>query len=267
MSAKTVDVRLEDIKDGFYVRQGLDEERIILFMDLMDSGKELPPICLNRKFEIVDGRNRVHAARELRRETIKAIFTEESDELILIKMALKFNAGGALPNTKEDLRHTMSHLIEKGFSYKQIVHGMAEIFPMRMVRSIYSELISFSNRKKAQKALSIIREGNATLAEAAKAVGLPEKSLQEELDKLKEKKKDKELGQIISNDKIQIKKRTSFHNRSTGQAIKRLMSSYDAGDIGVSEVDSFMAFLQEQYAIHHNLMNDWQKRWMMKRGK
>lgn len=258
---KIIEVKLADLKDSFYVRVRLDDDRLQLLWSLRDAGVELPPILITKDYRIVRGRHRVYVERELmKKETIKAIVTEETDFIKLVAMAVEENSGGSLPLTKEDLFHTMVPLVQKGISLKKVVSAFP-FLPHQLIRTCYRHAEWRENNKKYQQARSLVIYDNLTVNKAAEVVGIDQQKLQKFLDK----KADNNGGGRLVASKKELGQRFSHFNRCNGQKVRDLFKLYDDGEIGKRDADSIFNYLGNLIINQNRMYADWQKRWEYKK--
>jgi predicted DNA-binding protein (UPF0251 family) len=261
---KIVEVAIAEVKDAFYVRTKIDEDRVLYLRSLLDGGVDLTPIKLTDDYKIIDGRHRVEAFKKLNRSMIKATIEPDGDLTVLAQKALEANFGGPLPNTREDIRHTISFLVSKGESYKKVLSHLSQIYPAGMIRAIYAEVASNINKRKVQEAIFLISKSNVTLSQAAQMIGISEMAVRNEMDS-RDGKVTKNIKRWITEEKIQVVRRYSHLNMCNGKVISKIMESFDSGELGELEINSFFNSLSKVVENQNRVASNWQKRWNVRR--
>lgn len=264
MKEQIIKVNISELKDSFYVRTETNQKHVEYLASLIGGDVDLGPIRITDDYKIIDGRHRVEATKFLNLPTIRAIVEKDGDLFLLVKKALSSNMGGALPNTREDLRHSITFLIEQQqASYQKIITQLSDIYPHGMIKAIYGDAISRINNKKLAKALFLLRDGNITLSKAADAVGIPEKYLS---DAIKRKGTKLTPQRWIADEKLLFKRRYSHVNKCNAQARIHIFQKFDDGELRENEVDSFLDYFGQQVARQQQIYSDWRKRWNVKKG-
>jgi ParB-like chromosome segregation protein Spo0J len=60
----------------FYVRKAPDRDRVTQFVELYRNGAQMAPIVVNKNMELIDGRHRLEAQKELHRRMIPVIIED-----------------------------------------------------------------------------------------------------------------------------------------------------------------------------------------------
>jgi hypothetical protein len=231
---------------------------------LLDGGTDLGPITINDVYEIIDGRHRIAAHIDLGREKIRAVIEGNGDIFLLAKKALQSNLGGPLPNTKDDIRHTITHFIESGESHAKIVNGFSDLFPRGMIEALYREGLSKVQRKKTLQAIALINKGGVDKAKAAEMVGIKEQFVSAELAK---RSGNVEISpdKWIVDEKGLMKRRYSHLNMCNGQSISKVLKAFEDGELSASQVNSFMEYASKMLENEKQLVADHLRRWRAQR--
>jgi hypothetical protein len=253
--AKIITVKIADIKDGFYVREKMDDDRVLFLASLIDAGVELSPIKLTPNLEIIYGRHRREAHKFLDRETIKAEILEGKDDVLtLINLSLEENLGGALPPTKEDIIHTIKHLINKSYSQQQILNSLQNHLPRSMLRVLYQRASSDIVKKKTAAAIDLMSKG-ATIKYAAETEKVSVEAIQKEL-----KHRSNKNGNGTHNLRAIFQNRFNHFNRSNGQLVMQLFQEYQTGDRTKNDTNDTMKLLGKLIGNQNRLWMDWESR-------
>jgi hypothetical protein len=262
---KTVKVKICDIKYDFYVRaKPPDDDRIMYFAELYEAGAEVTPILVTKDLRLVEGRTRTEGAKLAGLTEIDATLVSETDEIALIIIAFTANAGGPLPPRREDFRHTIQHLIEKGASYRKIVDSLQGILPLGMLRRFYRDALTLVNKNKVGEAIRLMTKHELSVSKAAAQVGIDQKILRNELDKLSGKKPPNS-GRIVAIEKKLLLARYNNLNKSNGQAAGKILQSLEKGEIAPEDVHSYLEYWAKLSGHSENRVIDWIRRWQAKR--
>jgi hypothetical protein len=256
---KIVQVKLSDLKDSFYIRTKLNDDRLQYLWSLREGGVKLPPILITKDNKIVWGRHRVYVEKELmNNDTIEAEITEEEDFLTLVKMSYEENSEGPLPPTKDDLFHTMTPLVQKGIPLKKVANAFS-FLPYGMVKMAYHHAQWREENKKLLKAQQLVIEQNFTVKKAAEILGVKEEKLKEFMNRKKPN------GASVTACKKEIGQRFNHFNRVNGQKIGDLFKWWDDGIMIREDANSVFRYLGKLIINQNKMYADWQKRWDSKK--
>lgn len=183
---------LKQLREAFYVRQSLDEERIEYFVSLFRAKAELPPIEITHDFAIIDGRHRYAAAKHLGLKSIKATVVREKDPIKLISRAFNANVGGPLQPTREDLMLAIGQMIKEKATRERILTGFN--MPKEMVAAVYHSVRLRLDQEKLQRAVDEVSRGKVNATQAAKKHGVKLPNLQAAIRGRKKKTEKNEPG-------------------------------------------------------------------------
>jgi hypothetical protein len=254
MSTKIVTIPIKNLKVNLFVRQGLDQNRVIFLGELLEGGTELPPIKITSDFILIDGRHRIEAYDLIGRTEIKAeIVSDVRNETDLITMAYLANVGGALPPTKEDTEHTILLLLERNVAVKQIGERLG--LPASVARKYINEVRSRAARLKLQKAAAGVTEGGLTVAKAAEQYEVEPEKLKEHLSGTRRKSKNgvEEIQRCITG----AYKSLSMRNSSL---IRTLINKYEDGDVTEKQVREIFEHLDDVHKRAARVIMDWKNR-------
>lgn len=170
-------VNLSQITNQFDVRIKLDEDRVVQFAGMYESGMELPPVELVKlaadAYAYIDGRHRGAARAYLNLENVMAIVRNgnlKDNPALLFTMALRANWGGAKPPSRVDIEHTILRMLECGVTQTDVRQSLS-FLPSGALKAYISCARGVIMKRRISRAVSYISEG-IPLAEAAKKVGL-----------------------------------------------------------------------------------------------
>lgn len=214
--------KLSNLKLTFYVRLGLNPERVEFFKRIIQSGQDIDPPIISDEDDVVDGRHRKAALEDLGYiETPCEIKHFESlQEKVLY--ALHANASSTLPPTSADINHTLQILLEARMARKDIIQQVNERtgFPPKFLQRILDDIQSNLAAARLNKAVNAVVSQNITAAEAAEQFHVKLETLQEHL--AGGKKKLKKGGGVAKNFKSKAVRHYNSLVYSIGQLVSNL---------------------------------------------
>lgn len=245
-------ILIADVKKDFYVRKQLDDERVLMFAALYESGAKVPPIVINEDNVLIDGRHRLEAREYLDFKNIEAEVREITDKVKLITEAFRSNVGGPLPPTLQDTEQTIEMLLELGETRKSIAKHLR--MPPAMIRKLVGNVQSRLARKKLQAAASSVTEGGLTVVKAAEQYKVDIDALKETLSPRRNKKHGiPEIQRQLTS----TYKSVSIKN---SKLCKSLLEKFEDGDLTekqTREILDHLSTLTRQ--TYHNVM-EWKGR-------
>lgn len=158
-------VRIDKLVHAFDVREKINEDWACTLGELLEAGKELPPIDINDLMEILDGRHRVQGAVLAGRDTIMA----NVHKGLVGKNALLFsanaNSSSGLPVTMQDYTVVVRRLLFLNQTESEICRDLK--LPGKMLRPIILKERENQTHVKLVKAREAMATG-ATIEEASK---------------------------------------------------------------------------------------------------
>lgn len=235
---KIVTVPLSELKTNLFVRVKLDDDRVIMFWEMLNDGQELPPIQITKDFEVIDGRHRIEAHDYAKKTEIRAEIVEVKNQTDLIVQAIAANIGGSLPPSKEDYELAIKLLLEQGLNRKKIreLLKLPTDLGIKWVDNVQSKV----TRQKIQAATDAVANGGLTVAQAAEKYGV-------DVDKVKEaltgrKKKQKTDG--ISNVQREMTNRFKSFSQSNAGTLKKLLKLVEDADVSPDQAQEIIEHLK-----------------------
>ena len=259
-TVRTCKVELSQLKTNLFVRRLLDQDHVLLLADLLEGGKELPPIEVTEEMNVVDGRHRREAYEFLDIKEVSVKVLRFDDEAEMISYAFKSNCGGSKPPTPDDIDHTIELLLERESGQKAIAEGLN--LPLKMVRKYIDDVRSRLARAKLMKAVDSILTGGLSVAKAAEQYGV-------DIDKLKEHlsgKKKKHPGGIESNQKTITYNYKSISSKNAALC-SRLSDQYDDGDVTRTQVLEILDHIADLQKKGIRTTSEWRSRFEAKFGE
>jgi ParB-like chromosome segregation protein Spo0J len=221
--AKNVTKQIKDLKQDIYVRQTLNQERVVQLAELIESGVELNPIQIAPDGRVIDGRHRIEAHELVGRTEISCEIVEVADDLQLISMAYKANAGGALPPTRSDTEHVVMLLLSRRATHKSI--GEALGLTPSLARKYIASVKARMERAKLRSAAAAVAEGNLTVAQAAAQFDVDLQALKLHIGGNKKRKK------TVANFLAELTQLHRSAGSKLGKTMKRVLEMYEDGEL------------------------------------
>jgi hypothetical protein len=262
-STKVTKVPLDKIVNKFDVREKLDDDRILFFVDLYEAGAPVPPITVVRLeenegyFAFVDGRHRAQALLLLDHKECDAIIQANRAPATLLAEALAANWGGSKPPTRQDITHTVTRMFEAGASRQEIL-ALLHYLPGRSLQGHISSAISTITLRKKRKALDLISDG-MSIAEAARAIDL---SIDVIKDMLAGRKRRWGTGgsQDVSDFKRYLTRATRGVTGGIAQKIQNMIKQAEEGEIPAKTAEQCILAWESNARATLNRVKDWQQR-------
>lgn len=254
-------VKFSDLEEPFYVRVGLEEERILFFMELFKNKAPVDPFLITESRKLIDGRTRKAALIRLGRDGYDCNIIADEEATKLIMRAFKANFGGPKPPTAEDLDHTIELLIKEGMGRRTILKEMHDKLglPKEMTRRHLDDVQSRLAKQKLTEAASAVTDGNMSVKEAAEKFGVAANSIRSRLRANAQKKDQVTEGEINT---LKGNMTKGFHSLAmkNSHAIKKAIKAYKDGVVSKSEVEQMIA--HSEHLIHSlgHSVAEWKKR-------
>jgi hypothetical protein len=261
-------IHIDNIKNKFDVRQALDEDRIVYLAEVYQSGVYVEPIKVikdgpdttpgEQLYAFVDGRHRAAARNLLDLPTIEAILvTNIDDDLVsLYAESLKSNYGGAKPPTREDIRHTVTRMLEAGAKHSRIMSALSFI-PPSMMRQYLTDAMAKLARHRVFKALEWVANGGS-LKEAAEKYQVDVEVLKNEITGSKKKKK--AAGTIVGEYKAYLTITLRKANQGIAGKIQSLLAKIEDGEVTVDVGIDIINQWRTHVVKSEHRIKDWEQR-------
>ncbi len=254
---------LSDLKVTYLVRKSLDEDRVEQFMDLYDSGAQVPPIEVVRgTMEVHEGRHRKAAHERLGRRNIECVLIEPKDRTEMLLDAFGKNFGGSLPPSRLDVVFVMKQLLEEGNTHKRVQELFERYYKPSHARKLLKDAVSNINKVKLSKAKQAVAAGNTTAKDAARQFGVNPEILQQEIDGTKRKKK----GTDISDIKVEISNRHRGNTQKTITIFRDLLDRYEDSEITEEKVLDILLHVQRLNQHAAKRVDAWVERLQARKG-
>jgi ParB-like chromosome segregation protein Spo0J len=247
-------INIDTITERFFVRKSLNDDHVIHLASLYQGGTKLPPVEITREGELVDGRHRIAALKLLDRKAVDVLYTDETDQSVLLVQAVKSNIGGALPPSNTDIVYAMRQMLEKGMSQVSIQREFVGTWPPAVVRRYVSDAQSALTKERIVRAKAAIVEQNLTITEAAALHHIKAEVLKEAMIPQKKRRSGSaEIKGALS---------TTFRSRGAamGAIMKGVMRKYEDGDISAKIVEDIIVHLEKCTKSTVTSAKDWATR-------
>jgi uncharacterized protein YfiM (DUF2279 family) len=254
--AKTMKVKLSELKKTFYVRTQLNQDHVIKLADLYSAGMDIEKIKISPSKEIIDGRHRSEAMELAFNPNyeIEAEVVSITDPIEAIAFALRANEGGSLPSSTADTVHTIRLMMNQGASERAIYEKLS-FFPRPYVRKYLEEAKKKIKKGLLQQAKEAVASGD-TVREAAEKYGIDIKELKAAI-----------AGPKIGSDSTGTQKMMSTIsnkfftlNRGNQAMVKRLVVGFSDGDVNEKVVEAVLDHIEDLLKKANRRLADWRSR-------
>ena len=260
---ETVVLPITDLKQTFFVRKQLDEDRVLYFMELYEAGAKVPPIEVVRgTMEIKDGRHRKAALEHLNRERVECLLVEPKERKALIIEAFGANFGGALPPTRLDILHVMKQLIMEGSSLAQLKKDFSAYYPPSVVTKYVRDAANELATAKLSRAVQAVTHGDKTVTEAATEHDVNEDQLRDKISGVKRKRRTAKMADL----KSQLSRRYGGNTRRTAAEIRSLLSRFEDGELDAAKVEEVFRHLERTIKRGLKTLLQWRERFVALKG-
>ena len=257
MKRNIVERRLDELIEKFYVRVGLDEERVLFFAELYENGAEVPPLLTTKSGILVDGRTRKGGLEVLNRTVAKCEVMEDLPLAELILIALARNSGGSKPPTHSDTLHTIRLLFDQKMSRRAIVEEVSNLIglPPDSVKKIVDDVQSNMAKERLNRAKTSVIDGVFKIEEAADTYNVSLDSLRQALSGKKREEKNR-LNVL----KGRFRKKFCATSNCVGQTMRQAFVDLQKGDVNVQFVRELLDAVAKNIGNQERTYKDWVKR-------
>lgn len=255
---KEVQVEIGSITTNLFVRQKLDEDRVMLFMELIASKSQLPLIEVTEDFNTVDGRHRLEAYVLSDITHVRVQVLRFDSEAEMIGYAFRKNTGGAKPPTTDDIEHTTKLLLERGCKDRTIAEELN--LPLVMIKKYIQTVKDRLSRAKMQRAVSAVTEGGLTVQKAADQYDVDVESLKVSLSGKRRKQKTNGVTEL----QRAITQNSKSFSQIKASAMKKLIDQYDDGDVTERQIREIIEHLKEIDNRATRNLRQWEQRFEAK---
>lgn len=257
---RLVRVKVADLRTNLFVRERLDDDRVLALLDIYLNGTEIEPPVINKEKEIIDGRHRRMMYMHAEVEEIIALETDITDPEELIAAAYKANTGGALPPTREDTEHTIASLVQRGATVKRIAEVLA--LPPEMVRGYVKEVKAKIERRAITDALNDMAVEGLTVQQAADKHSIDADKLRATISP----KKKKERKQAVSDEKRDITKLHRSLSLKEQHVYARAFNKLEDGVYTIEQVRAVLDHIGQLLRRSTRTHEDWVSRLQARAG-
>lgn len=251
--------KLVDLKEAFYVRLTLNQDRVEFFKGLIKAGQKLESLIVSDDGDLIDGRQRKAAYLELGISESECEIRHYNSLAEKIVAALRANEGGPLPPTPADLRHTLQILLEAKISRRTIIEQLTQNtgFPARLLQGYLDEVQHYLADVRVKKAVEAVVNQGKTALEAAEEFNVKLETLQENLGGKKKIRKGNAAAK-------HVKSMVGQHYRSLvysgGQLVSKLSKDLQDTVVTPEEVLEVVKYLRNIKRRFDHSVEDWIQR-------
>jgi hypothetical protein len=263
----TVMIPLAKIENRFDVRMALDDDRVLQFAGMYESGMSLPPVELvstgeDGNYAYVDGRHRGAARAFLNYADIEATIrpgTTADDPIGLYASALRANWGGAKPPSRGDIIHTIIRLVELNIPQSEIRKRL-DFLPSGSSKAYISTAVGTVQKRRLALALDAVADGLSAEA-AAELHGIQLETLQNTISGKKGKFGNRsDEQQYTAEIKSYISQKLFAANAGISNKIGSMLKRVEDGEVSATLAESVIKAWQTHLRQTNLRIVDWQHR-------
>jgi hypothetical protein len=249
---------IADLKMKFDVRKELNEDRVLLFMEMYESGNSVPPIEVVRgTTDIHDGRHRKAALDHLGRKHAECVFVESMGFVDQLMDAFAKNMSDSpFPPTRADTVFVMKQLLEAGTPSFHIQVRFQDFYKPSHVRKLLKDAHSNVMKTKMAKAKQAVAHGGLTIKAASQEHGVELERLQEEITGVRRVRKETSVTDI----KTEISNRYRGNTTRTVGEFRRLFERFEDGEMSEKSVLEVLLHVQRLNTDAAKRVNSWIER-------
>jgi len=270
-------IKLASIHNKFDVRKELDQDRVLQFASMYQSGEvNLPPVEVVRispdgetmdadaiEYAYIDGRHRGAARAYLNLTDVPAVVRNGSlrdDPAALYARALEANWGGAKPPTRADITHTIQRMLENGVPRTE-VSAILTFLPKGALRGYLADALSLISKRRIAKALDDIQDGLG-LETAARRNNVKPETLRDILAGKKGKwgKSRSDEVQYITEMKQYVSRTAFAANTGISKKVLFMLQRVEDGEISGAAARKVVDYWKDHVAKTSLRIADWQAR-------
>ncbi len=249
---RVVTRKIEDLKIKCYVRKELDQDHVLHLAELLEDGVNLDPIQITKGNIVVAGRHRIEAHLLVDRETIRCELVQVSDEVEMISMAFKENAGGPLPPKRQDIEHTVAMLLDRNVAMKNI--GDILGLPAGLTRRYCQEVKSRVSRAKMQHARGAVA-GGMSPTKAAEKFGVKLDTLRAHVSGRKRRRQN-----AVAEIKATLTKTYRGLGQKNANACRKVIDQFQDGDLTEKQAREVIGKVKLLLVKSTRSVEDWEGR-------
>lgn len=260
IAPKAVIVRktIADIKTSYFVRTRLNEDRVLFFAAMYESGEEVEPIEVEAETdELVDGRHRKAALELIERKLIDVKVVQKYENPVdLLMDAFASNLGGSLPPTSKDAIFLMRQFLESGLKHKEIAALFAPYYPTPLIKRYLADAYSAYKKARMQKALHAVAEQQLPVDAAAERFKVDLDELKTEISGTKRKKRRGGVPEI----KSQLSKSGSGYSNKVQGLMRIILDRFDDGECTEQHVEEVFKQMEKFISSSEKNLKNWRER-------
>lgn len=241
----------------FYVRKAPDRDRVSQFVELYRAGAQMPPIVVNKDMELIDGRHRLEAQKELHRRMIPIVIEDINDRADMIVSAIAKNSGGALPQTDEDYVFSAMQLLEAGKTRVQVIKIFSALLPIRVAQRYVANGQSNLASRRMNLAVKTLAQGDKTVKQVAKEFNIKPANLQAAI-------RGRQKSVVNSDSLSAINTSVSVRYRSLSSTnanlLKQLFQRFEDGELSDKVILAVIAKMKTMNKKSESVVSDYENR-------
>ena len=262
--ANTVLLPVADLKMKFDVRKSLNEDRVLLFIEMYESGSTVPPIEVVRgTMDIHDGRHRKAALDHLNRKHAECVLVEPMEFVDQLMDAFGKNVSDSpFPPTRADITFVMKQLLDAGTPSSHVQKRFEVFYKPSHVRKLLKDAHSNIVKAKLAKAKQAVAHGGLTVRAAAAEHGVEPERLQEEITGVKRRRRATSVTEI----KTEITNRHRGNSQKTITVFRDLLEKFEDGEVSEKSVLEVLLHVQRLNTDGAKRTHSWIERFESLKG-
>lgn len=255
-----------DLKMKYDVRRALNEDRVLFFMELYDSGAEVAPIEVIRgTMDIHDGRHRKAALDHLDIKSVECKLVKAMDHGDQLMDAFSKNMSDSpMPPTRADVVFVMRQLLEAGESHSTVQRRFERFYQPSHAKKLLKDAHSCVQKAKMARAKNAVAHQGMKVDDAAKEYGVKVETLREEITGTKQRRR---KAGSVSDIKNEITSRHRSNSQKTVALFRDILEKFEDGEKTEKEVYEVLLHVQKINSDAAKRVNSWIERFETLRGK
>jgi len=253
-----------DLVMKYDVRKQLNEDRVIFFMELYESGESVPPIEVVRGTMVIhEGRHRKAALDRLGRKHAECVLVEPMEFVDQLMDAFGKNVSDSpFPPTRADVIFVMRQLLENDVSHAEVNKRFAKFYQPSHVRKLMKAATALVSSSRMNKAKNAVAHAGVTPEVAAKQHRVNVDTLRDEITGVKRRRRSLDISEI----KREISNRHKGNSQRNIAVFRDLLDKFEDGETSAKSVLDVLLHVQRINTEAGKRVNSWIERFEALKG-